>query len=237
MKESASHSLNLIIVEDDNELRDILATGLALFGHTVRSAPDGPSLFRELEQKAADTVILDLGLPGEDGISIARRLRDSCSTGIVMVTARGKVDERVLGLDAGADLYFVKPIDIRELDAAIRSLSRRTHAAPRQSWWFEPQSSTLVTPGGRSVVLTANECILLRKLLELPGENVPRRDIFAALRQPDDLYADKRLETMISRLRSKVRAADPDSELPVRARHNLGYAFLAEVDCCPSRGR
>ncbi|GAM10099.1 transcriptional regulatory protein PhoP [Geobacter sp. OR-1] len=222
-------SLNVVIVEDDPELRDILASGLRYFGHTVHAVSDGKALDAEMAVFPPDIVILDLGLPEEDGIDIAARLRSNCGCGIVMITARGKLYERVTGLEAGADLYFVKPVDIRELDAALRSLARRISLISRPLWRFEPLTSKLTTPSGVEIRLTAHECILMRKLLERPGENVPRREIFSALRQPDDLYADKRLETMISRLRAKVRAADPDTELPVRARHNLGYAFLAEL--------
>lgn len=222
-------SLDVIVVEDDPELRDILVSGLRFFGHRVRGAGCGKALDAELATSPADVVILDLGLPDEDGIEIARRLRRDHPCGIVMTTARGKLDERVCGLESGADLYFVKPVDIRELDAALLSLSRRIAVPSRAAWRFEPLTSRLVTPLGAEVFLTAHECILIRRLLDTPGENVSRGEIFKALKQPDDLYADKRLETMISRLRAKVRATDPESELPVRARHNLGYAFLAEV--------
>jgi DNA-binding response OmpR family regulator len=100
----------------------------------------------------------------------------------------------------------------------------------QETWGFEQLTSTLITPGGNRVPLTANESILLRKLLGKPGENVPRSEIFAGLGQADDIYADRRLETMISRLRAKVRAIDPEFELPVRARHNLGYSFLADIN-------
>lgn len=222
--------MDVIVVEDDPELRDILVSGLRFFGHRVRGAGGGKSLDAELAASPADVVILDLGLPDEDGINISRRLREGYNCGIVMITARGKLAERVTGLESGADLYFVKPVDIRELDAALRSLCRRISVVSRPAWRFEPLTSTLKTPLGIDILLTAHECILLRKLLSAPGENVPRSEIFKALRQPDDLYADKRLETMISRLRAKVRMADSESELPVRARHNLGYAFLAEVE-------
>lgn len=221
--------LHIIVVEDNHELRDILVTGLRHLGHRPHGVCDGSSLDRALAESVADIVILDLGLPGEDGISIARRLRANHSCGIVMVTARGRVDERVRGHETGADLYFVKPVDIRELNAALINLARRISKKPEPVWRFSALTSTLQTPRGKAVSLTAQECILMQRLLESPGRNVSRRDIFTALNQPDDLYADKRLEALVSRLRSKIKTADAASELPVRARHNLGYAFLAEV--------
>jgi two-component system OmpR family response regulator len=222
-------ALRIVIVEDNDELCAILVAGLRHFKHEVRGVGDGRALDAALREAPADVVILDIGLPGEDGIEIARRLRQGCNCGIVMLTARGRVDDRVLSYGIGADLYFVKPVDMRELDAALRSLGRRMFGTPPSAWRFNSRTSRLFTPGDREIPLTALECIVIRKLMETPGDNVSRKDIFAALDQPDDQYADKRLEALISRLRSKVRRSDPGFELPVCARHNIGYAFLAEV--------
>jgi len=223
-------SLSIIVVEDNHELRDILVAGLRHFGHRPRGVCDGQALDMALSESPADIIILDLGLPGEDGIAIASRLREQSSCGIVMVTARGRLDERVLGRETGADLYFVKPVDIRELNAALLNLAGRLIAKTQAGWRFASHTSSLLTPRGVTIPLTAQECILMQKLLETPGKNVSRGEIFRALNQPDDIYADKRLEALVSRLRGKVKATDATCELPVRARHNLGYAFLAEVE-------
>jgi two-component system OmpR family response regulator len=222
-------SLRVIVVEDNHELRDILVTGLRHFGHRSLGVGDGRALDKTLAESPADIIILDLGLPGEDGIAIARRLRENCSCGIVMVTARGRVDERVLGRETGADLYFVKPVDIRELNAASINLAKRLSKRAQPVWRFTARTSTLQTPQGVVIPLTAQECILMQILFETPGVNVSRKEIFRVLNQTDDIYADKRLEALVSRLRGKVKSADVTCELPVRARHNLGYAFLAEV--------
>lgn len=229
MKQS---SLQLVLVEDNSEFRDILASGLRHCGHTVRDVANAGEMDAALQEYPADILILDLGLPGEDGIDIARRVRRQYQKelGIVMVTARGKLEEKVKGLDVGADLYFVKPVDILELDAALRSLQRRIRSIQTVSWHFNAVTSTLTNPNNRSARLTAQECILLGSLVRSPGRNVPRQEIFQALRQPDDQYGDKRLEALVSRLRRKLKSIDPDVELPIRARHNQGYAFLADVD-------
>jgi DNA-binding response OmpR family regulator len=222
--------LRIIVVEDSEELCLLLVAGLREFGHEVRGVASGLDLDAAMAEAPADMVILDIGLPGEDGMSIAKRLRRTCKCGIVMVTSYGRVDDRVHSFGSGADLYFVKPVDLRELDAALKSLALRLFGRPDDAWRFNAKTSKLYTPSGVEIPLTAQELSFLRKLIETPGENVLRQEIFAALGQPNDHYADRRLETMVSRLRSKVKAADAYHELPVHSRHNLGYAFLAEID-------
>lgn len=222
--------IRVIVVEDSVELLLLLVNGLSDFGHQVRGVADGRALDAALSEEPADIVVLDIGLPGEDGMAIAKRLRQSHKCGIVMVTSYGRVDDRVRSFGAGADLYFVKPIDLRELDAALRSLARRILTQQNSGWRFNAKTSKLFTPQDVEIPLTAQELIFMRKLIESPGENVSRKDIFLALGQPNDHYADRRLETLVSRLRSKVKTADPGFELPVRSRHNLGYAFLAEIE-------
>jgi len=226
----STQALRIVVVEDNEEMRLMLVEGLTQFGHQLRGVIGGEELDRALAEEPADVVILDIGLPGEDGVSIAKRLRRTSTCGIVMVTAYGRVDDRVHSFGSGADLYFVKPVDLRELDAALKSLAHRLFGQPATAWRFNPKTSKLYTPLQAEVPLTAQELSFLRKLIETPGENVLRKDIFLALGQPNDHYADRRLETMVSRLRSKVRKADPVNELPVHSRHNLGYAFLAEIE-------
>lgn len=224
----------MVLVEDNPEFRDILASGLRHCGHTVHEVVNAREMDAILQEHPVEILILDLGLPGEDGIDVARRVRREYrkDLGIVMVTARGKIEEKVKGLDTGADLYFVKPVDILELDAALRSLQRRI--APKRQrpgrWRFDELTSTLISPNNRPVRLTAQECILLHSLVRSPGRNVSRQELFQALHQPDDQYGDKRLEALVSRLRRKLKTIDPDVEVPIRARHNQGYAFLADID-------
>lgn len=224
------HPLKIIVVEDSEELRVLLVTGLREFGHQVRGVADGDALDTALSDEPADIVILDIGLPGEDGMTIAQRLRQLYKCGIVMVTSYGKVDDRVRSFGVGADLYFVKPIDLRELNAALKSLARRVLVNRKPCWRFNARTSKLFTPKDVEIPLTAQELILMRTLIQTTGENVSRQDIFMALGQPNDHYADRRLETLVSRLRLKVKTADPCSELPIRSRHNLGYAFLEEIE-------
>ena len=224
--------LRIIVVEDEEDSRTVLVTILSRFGHDVRGVVDGVSLDRALADYPADVVVLDLNLPGEDGVDIAKRLRRTINCGIVMTTARGQVNERVSGFQSGADLYFPKPFDPLELHASILSLGRRLTSSTttdKSVWHFDPQLSVMFTPRGVSINLTAQESVVIGLLLAVPGKNVSRLEIFSALGHPDDEYASKRLEVLLSRLRLKVRSLDPESELPIRARISKAYAFLADL--------
>ena len=222
--------LRVIFVEDEDELRELLVAILTRFGHDARGAGDGVALDRLLADYPADVIVLDLNLPGEDGISIARRLRAGSNCGIIMTTSRGQLTERLEGFECGADIYYTKPIEPVELNAAIENLARRVMSPPspeeNEAWQFDPKLAELTTPRGVKVRLSARECIVMELLLASPGETVPRLELFAALGHRDDVHSDSSVETLFSRLRSKVGSLDPLSKLPIRARHSLGYAFL-----------
>ena len=125
--------LRVVVVEDDECLRSIMETGLRHFGHDVAGVVDAPGLTLECSRDPVEIVVLDIGLGHgrEDGLTIASQLKRDSQCGIIMVTARGEVDQRVEGLQAGADSYFVKPVDLRELSAAISSLGRRVRERRR----------------------------------------------------------------------------------------------------------
>ena len=216
----------VIIVEDEPVLRDNLIIGLTAHGFQVRGVADGASLDIAMSDQPADVVVLDLGLPVEDGINIANRLKGRTDLGLIMVTARSSADDRILGLESGADVYFVKPVNINELAVTIRNLEQRLVKRPDTAWQLNTESSTLCTPAGISVFLTDQECRVMRLLLNKSGANVTYQEIFLVLGQPDDIYAKARLEVLVSRLRSKVMKADCSETLPIKARHSIGYIFL-----------
>jgi DNA-binding response OmpR family regulator len=217
----------VIVVEDEPVLLDNLVIGLTACGLQVRGVADGASLDSAMADQPVDVVVLDLGLPVEDGVDIANRLKGRADLGLIMVTARSSADDRILGLESGADCYFIKPVNIAELAVSIRNLERRLVKGPDTSWQLNTESSTLSTPSGISAFLTDQECRLMRLLCKKPGVNVTYQEIFLALGQPDDIYAKARLEVLVSRLRSKIVKADMTSPLPIKARHSIGYVFLA----------
>ena len=222
----------IAVCEDDGYLMDILASGLPHFGFRVFGVPSAERLDALLANRDIDLLILDLGLPGEDGYSVASRLHhERPGLGIVMLTARGMLEERIRGLSLGADLYFVKPVDLGELAVALGNLHRRItqgrRTAPRP-WRLHKRKAELETPMGLTVGLTLHEVILLDQLMARPGFTFERQRLCDALDWPPDDRVDHRLETLISRLRKKVGAASPEDPLPIKARHGLGYAFLTE---------
>lgn len=232
-----SGPIQVAVCEDNDALRDILVSVLPKFGLRVFGVGSSEALDCLLAEREVDLVVLDVGLPGEDGFSAAARLRiERPHLGIVMLTARAVLEDRIRGLNQGADLYFVKPVDMAELAAALTSLHRRVlqlKQRPRRSWRFRPLARTLETPRGHVVELTDNENRILERLLQEPGAVVDRELLIESLDWALDAKTYQRLATTVSRLRAKVAQRAPEEPLPLRTQHGSGYAFRAERDLEP----
>jgi len=240
-----SSHLRVIIVEDDLDLREETELGLRALGIDVTGVADATALYRELINKKYDIVILDVGLPGEDGFSILKHLRNSVQIGIVMVTARGAVDDRVQGLNDGADAYMVKPVDLKELASVVNSLARRlqakmverrrqpqpsvevTTAQSLPTWKLCKTHWTLVSPDNASIPLTPKEYAFLSRLVEKCGQPVPKAHIIHAFGGDLDDFDFHRVEVMISRLRRKGKAITGEL-LPIKALPGFGFSFTAD---------
>lgn len=224
--------IEVAVCEDNDALRDILVSVLPKFGLRVYGVASAEALDRLLAERGVDLVVLDIGLPGEDGFSAATRLRiERPDLGIVMLTARALVDDRIRGLNQGADLYFVKPVDMGEFAAALTSLHRRVaqiKAKPSQLWKLSKGLGVLEAPNGTVIDLTENERLILSRMLAIPGAIVDREDLLLALNWEGNEKAYQRLASAISRLRSKVAQAAPDQALPLRTLHGTGYVFRVE---------
>ncbi|MCH8544643.1 MAG: response regulator transcription factor [Alcanivorax sp.] len=219
--------INVCIVEDDDDLREEFACALTRAGFTVRAFSAATELYAALLRQPAQLLLLDLGLPGEDGHTIMRRLRDIMPIGIVICSARSAMDERVRSMMTGADAYLVKPVDLRELVATLISVHRRVSKLavdppPAQDWALTDNGWTLRCPDGKKLPLTASESTVLKLLFDTPGKPVPRELMIAALGHNSDYYLNQRLDMMISRLRRKVREGC-DSRLPLRAVRSIGF--------------
>lgn len=238
--QAANKRLEICVVEDEADFREEIVEALREAGFGVRDFPGSRELYAALLAAPCDILILDVGLPGEDGFSVAERLRGLGSMGIIMLTARGQTEDRVRALLGGADMYLVKPVDLRELVASIGSLARRLHlngltGAPEgagdgraqgsvRSWSLSPDGWTLFDPEGSSMPLTAQERGFLQCLWARAGEAVSREDLAVALGGDPYEYDFHRLDTLVSRLRRKATGAG--MALPLRAVRGTGYLFI-----------
>lgn len=221
---------SVIVVEDEAPFREEVAAYLQSAGLAVRTAATGEEFQHLYEADAPDAVVLDLGLPQDDGVAIATELRRrSPSIGLIMATARGNIQDRILGYETGANVYLVKPVDLGELLAAIRStLPRQEATAEAAVWQIDLTSWKLTDPSGRSVQLTHAETILLDCLSETPGEPVSRYAIAERLGKTVDLPDHRYVDQTVRRLRRKIEAA-MDVEAPIRSAHAVGYSFIGPI--------
>jgi two-component system OmpR family response regulator len=219
------------LVEDNLDYRAEVAFHLRRVGFEIALESDGVGIDAQLADSPCDLLVLDLGLPVEDGLVIARRLRRrQPGLGIIMLTARGSLDDRLSGLEEGADAYLVKPVDMRELVGTLHSVQRRLTAAapPSEAWSLNPATLSIGSPSGELVALTATEMDLLKCLAAAAPEPVSREALAAAMGHPEPDFDYRRLEVAFSRLRKKIETTLA-GESPIRAARGRGYVFAAPV--------
>jgi len=228
----------IMIVEDDREIRSLLADLLAREGYATVCAEDGAAMDRALTQTRPDLIVLDIMLPGEDGLSICRRLRAKGALPILMLTAKGEDIDRIVGLEIGADDYLPKPFNPRELLARIRAVLRRAdgpaqNQSPRRLGFgvlvADLDARSLIGAGETIVELTAAEFDLLACFLERPKRVLSRDQLLDWTRgRAADPY-DRTIDVSVSRLRRKLVAADPQVAVSIKTVRNGGYLFAADV--------
>ncbi|MFK4823131.1 response regulator transcription factor [Ochrobactrum quorumnocens] len=217
------------IVDDDRDFREEMLLGLSRLGLNVYGFESAAALYRAYAAKPSNIVILDIGLNGEDGLSVAAHLRTSRSLGIVMVTARGSIDDRINGLKNGADAYLVKPIDVRELAATVTALSARLTrlgfaSQPQGSGWSLVEGGWILSDGvGNRLRLTTAEQRLLERLFAERGETVERQALVEALGEDVYEFNYAHLDTIVSRLRRRAKKAN--IVLPLHAIRGQGFSF------------
>lgn len=226
--------IRVTIVEDNDDFRDEVLFHLHRAGHEVTGLADSAALDRHLVEHFCDVLVLDLGLPGEDGLTITRRLAGRPDLGIVLLTACGTLDDRLAGLSGGADAYLVKPVDFRELVAVVEGVARRLRLANRAkssaTWRVRAQCPELIAPDGRVITLTEAEWRLLRALAERGGgEAVCRERLIQVLGHRRHLYDERRLEALVSRLRAKLSAHGDTEHTLLRSVRCVGYRFGAPL--------
>lgn len=234
----------VLVVDDDRPTREMLVEALSTHGFRALQAEDGAAMRRELEDEAPDLVLLDIRLPGEDGLSLARFLRERYDVGIIMVTGSGDVIDRIVGLEIGADDYVAKPFDPRELLARVKSVLRRIQArpdatvtapapAPAQSARRVPfgrctldlDAHQLFDTDGSEVMVTHMEFDLLRVLHEHAGRALSRDQILTLTKNREWEPFDRSIDIRIARLRRKVET-DPENPRAIRTVRGVGYMFV-----------
>ncbi len=232
----------IAVVEDDHDLRDITLEYLRAHGYPVWGVGSAEDFYKRLAVDAIDVVVLDIGLPGEDGISVARHLSELPYLTVIITSARSALDDRLAGLKAGADRYLVKPINLTELIANIETIGRRSAqpvsnpaAEPIKAekstsgpWLLARQDWRLTSPDGKTLDLTAREFYLLDYLFEARGEAVSRILIANKIFGARVLTGSERLDVLLARLRKKC-ATTFGQPLPIKTVHQVGYAFTAPV--------
>jgi two-component system OmpR family response regulator len=228
----------ILVVEDDREIQELLADFLTREGYRIVCAGDGAAMTRVLEKARPNLVVLDIMLPGEDGLSICRRLRAKGDVPILMLTARGEDVDKIVGLEMGADDYLPKPFNPRELLARIRAILRRSECSPRPQhakrlafsvFVADIDSKTLVAANGEPLDITSAEFDLLGCFLERPKRVLSREQLLDWTRGRIADPFDRTIDVSISRLRKKLSVAEPKSAELIRTVRNGGYLFVADV--------
>ncbi len=222
--------MRVLLAEDHKELRDMLQSHLRQVGFTADAVPNGQDALAAVAAAAYDVVILDLGLPDMDGMEVLRRMRagTAANVPILVLTARQAIDDRVEGLDAGADDYLLKPFDMLELDARLRSIIRRTDRRPDPvlrfgDVWFDP-SSREAQVVDKALSLTRREANLLEELLRNAGHTVVRDALADRLYGFDDVFTGNALEAAVSRLRRRLALAG--SVVAIETVRGIGYRLV-----------
>ena len=238
LSRTAGASAHILMVDDDPGIRDVVSEFLTRHGYTVETAGDAQTMERALDRGDVDLMVLDVMLPGEDGLSICRRMAGQ-GPAIIMLSAMGEDTDRIVGLEIGADDYLPKPCNPRELLARVRAVLRRRQE-PRvvedhhggvlefAGWRLDLVRRELRTPQGVVINLSSGEFSLLRALVERPQRVLTRDQLLDFARGPETEAYDRAIDVQISRLRKKLDDGAGGQEL-IRTIRNEGYMFSAKV--------
>ena len=237
----ATASPNILVVEDDRETRSLIAKYLRGNGCNVAAATDGREMARAMADHRVDLLILDVMLPGEDGLSLCRKVRAELQVPIIMLTARGEDVDRILGLEMGADDYLAKPFNPRELLARINAVLRRQAAAQTVSatngatalaflgWRIDFRLRELRNPAGARVAMTSAEFDLLRTFCERPGRVLSRESLLDLTQGRNSGSFERSIDVLVSRIRRKIET-DPQEATMIKTVRSGGYMFTPTVE-------
>jgi two-component system OmpR family response regulator len=237
---ASPETAHVLLVEDDVEIRDLVQAFLSRHGYAVSLAAEGRAAEMRLAQEPpVDLLMLDIMLPGEDGLSLCRRLRAQSSVPILMLTALGEDTDRIVGLEMGADDYLPKPFNPRELLARVRALLRRAAMTPARrtvapvlsfdGWRLDLGLRQLHSPAGVRVEITSGEFDLLLAFCHHPRQLLSRERLLDLTRGPGSAPFERSIDIQVSRLRRKIEA-DGHRPALIKTVRALGYYFTALVD-------
>jgi len=226
---------HLLIVDDDEEIRELLQDYLERNGFRVSVVEDGKGMWRVLEKEHVDLAVLDIMLPGDDGLTLCRQLRANSALPVIMLTALGEDTNRIVGLELGADDYLSKPFNPRELLARIKGVLRRSggdldevHTLRFADWTVDRNAHHLISPQGIVVNLSSGEYRLLDAFLSHPNRVLSRDQLMEILQGRDWGPFDRSIDVQVSRLRRRLKE-DADSPELIKTIRGEGYMFTAKV--------
>jgi two-component system phosphate regulon response regulator OmpR len=243
MIEPAKQPIHILVVDDDARIRQMLIRYFQQEGYRVTGVADGGAMRAHLSATPVDVVLLDVVMPGQDGLTLAREIRSASDVGIIMLTGRDEVLDRVVGLEVGADDYVAKPFHLREVSARVKSVLRRRRPAPDgvvrnlgsgddvirfDGWLLDTARRRLVSPSGEDVALTTGEFDLLAALAKHPGRVLSREALMDHTRGRRLKAFDRTIDAQIARLRKKIER-DPRNPTIVKSVRAVGYVFTAKV--------
>ena len=234
----------ILVVDDDPDIRELLQDYLGEQGYDVITVATADAFRQALAEHEPDVVLLDIGLPGEDGLSLARHVREHLDVGIIMVSGAGETVDRIIGLEIGADDYLSKPFDPRELHARLKSVLRRYRQQPGKPAEAAPEDAAsrqvrfgvgvldldrcqLLDTDGKEIPITAMEFELLKVFAERPNRPLSRDQLLNLTRNRDWDPYDRSIDIRIARLRRKIEP-EPDKPLYLKTVRGMGYMFVPQ---------
>ncbi|MGL6108503.1 MAG: winged helix-turn-helix domain-containing protein [Rubrivivax sp.] len=238
-------AIHIAVLDDEIDITQLLAGYLHGHGYRVTQLHSGHALMHTMRDDPPALVLLDLGLPGEDGFAIARQLREHWHCGLVIVSGRGDAVDKVVGLEVGADDYVTKPFDLRELLARIKAVLRRTTPAPAPpasvaaplparsrlsfaGWQLDLAARRLTSPQGRDVPLTSGEFDLLCAFAQHPGRVLSRDFLLEQTRGREATPFDRTIDVQVGRLRKKLELDAEDPQI-IKSVRGAGYILVPAV--------
>lgn len=224
------NDINVVLVEDENSLRESLSELLELSGILVDGVGTAMAFYQTINTVRFDVAIVDIGLPDQSGLKIVEFLRENTNMGIILLTARGSIADRVEGYNCGADHFFVKPVECKELIAAIKNLHARLIKNVTESnkdirrWCLDKTSWKLICPEGREVKMTSKEMLFMETIMDEAGTNITREKLMHFLSYPSTEYGSRSMDAMLRRLRKKCED-QLHKTVPVQTVRTVGYCF------------